>query len=691
MSDPSDPRWVRALDLAVEVLLAAFAVFAVVHLLGAESGWGARTTGVLWLFLAAPATAALAWWGWRSPATGPPPPGSAEVRPGSPSPGTRAARVVVFVAPAVVAAVGLTRAETFTASWVLAVLLALGSVVVWSRQARPPNAARPPDGAPPAAHLPHLVALALAVGVAVLMLFVLNPSRDDVYYLNRAVWVAEHGTFPSRDTMFGPLTYPATYGAGLPVAALEEAYGSLARLLGVPAAGLAYLAANPLLAGLSVWTTWRLVRTWASRRALPALLVAVAVPLLAGTGLLGEFGYAREWQGKVVVILLVMPLAWVHLTRLARGSGPAAWSVTMLGVLGVAWCGLTITAPIFAGLLAGVGLLAALLLPGRRRPLGLGALALLAAPLLTGVATVLSSSGPVAEENYVSEPALVWAKVLGDDRAVVALLGLALLVGPLLARTREARLLAALAAVVTLAVMLPGVFALLDALTGSGPVAVRMLFTAPWPVLAGLLVTVPGPAALAARVPARGSAPAAVAPVLLPTVVLGLVLGLLGATGTPVWSPEAGASLSSSPTWKVKADDRHAVAAVLAEDPGPGPVLLPPGESRALAVTTTRTFAVVPRDFYVQFVDEPQDEREARFAFRRFMDPTRKDPTRRMLAQSLETLDVTLACVPGRARKQQRTLRAVGLTGRRDVAGLVCFDGPGTGSLTPRAGRAPAR
>jgi hypothetical protein len=679
-SPTSEPRWVRALDLALEVLLVGFAVYTVVHLLGAEAGWGVRTTGLLWLVLAAPAMAGAVWWGRRATVGGEPDPVDEPV-------GTPPVLLAGFAALALVAAVGCAVATggLFTLPWALALLLVLGAAVAQvtsSRWSRVPGAHRaPPAPETRARQWEHVAALALAVGVGVLVLFVLNPSRDDVYYLNRAAWVAEQGTFPERDTMFGPLTYPATYGAGLPVAALEEAYGSLARLFGVPAAGLAYLVANPLFAGLSVWALWRLVRAWAPRRALLALLVAVAVPLSTGSGLLGEFAYAREWQGKVVVILLVMPLVWVHLTRLARGA-PPAWSVSVLGVLGVAWCGLTITAPIFAGLLAGIGLLGALLLPDVRRPLGLGALALAAAPVVVGVATVLTSSGPVAEENFVSEPALAWAKVLGDDRAVVALLGLGLLLGPLLARGREARLLAALAAAVTLAVLLPGVFDLLDALTGTGPIAVRMLLTAPFAVLVGLLVTAPLPASLTDRLPD----PRAVhLPGVLATV---LVLGLLATTGTPVWSREAQASLASSPTWKVKQVHREHVEAVIAERPGPGPVLLPPGESRTLAITTTEVVAVVPRDYYIQFVQEPQDEHDARYAFRRFMDPTIKDPTPRVLSRSLEALQVSLACVPGRARAQQAALREAGLTGERPVAGLVCFDGPG---LTPPAGRAPAR
>ena len=316
------------------------------------------------------------------------------------------------------------------------------------------------------------------------------------------------------------------------------------------------------------------------------------------------------------------------------------------------------------------------------------ALALLAGPLLTGVATVLTSKGPVAEENFVSEPALAWAKVLGEDRLVMAMLGFALLVGPLLARGREARLLAALASAVTLAVLLPGVFELLDVLTGTGPIAVRMLFTAPLPVLVGLLVAAPLPATATARAPRAASA-------YLPWAVAAVVIGLLTTTGTPVWSREAKAFLVSSPTWKVEAEDRAHVEAILAQDPGEGPVLLPASESRALAITTTRTFAAVPRNYYVQFVQEPRAEHRARYALRRFVDPLVDDPVPPVLGRALETLDVTLACVPGRARGQQAALREVGLTNERRVAGMVCFDGPGTGAVstevTPPAGRAPAR
>ena len=674
----TQPRWVAGVDLLGEVLLAGFAVYTVVHLVAAEAGWSVRTAGVLWLFLGLPTMAGLAWWGHRSSTDAP-----AALTPGR----TPRGQTTGFVALAALAALGCARltGHAFLLPWALALVLAGVSVVTWWRSPGSAHPPRPTQEAPAPvdddrpAPWAHLAVLLLAVGLGVFVLFVLNPSRDDVYYVNRATWVAEHGTFPDRDTMFGPQTFPGTYGTGLPVAALEEAYGSLARLFGVPAASLAYLVANPVFVSLSVWSTWRLVRSWAARRHLAALVVAVAVPLLTGTGLLGEFGFAREWQGKVVVILLVMPLVWVHLTRLARGA-PPAWSAVVLGILGVAWCGLTITAPIFAGLLAGIGILGAVLLPDVRRPLGLGALALLAGPLLTGMATVLTSKGPVAEENFISEPSLAWVKVLGDDRVPVVLLGLALLVGPLLVADRAGRLVAALASAVTLAVLAPGVFDLLDAATGSGPIAVRMLFTAPFPVLVGLLVTAPLVASPAARLSSRSTA-------LLPGLVAGgLVVALLAATGTSVWSRGSRASLVSSPTWKITAEDRARAEAVVAEDPGPGPVLLPPAESRALAVTTTRVFAVVPRDFYLQFLHEPRAQREARYALRRFIDPTRRDPRPPALAVALQTLDVSLVCVPGRARGQQDELRRIGLSGRHRLAGMVCFDG-----VTPPAGRAPAR
>jgi hypothetical protein len=635
--------------------------------------------------------AAMAWLGWRATVVGTRPAsvvGPAETA-SEPTPealpqrsGLHPLLTPLFLGLAAVAGVGCAYATgtAFLLPWALALALAVASVVVWWRRSTP----APRDaGSPPASA--HLAALLLAVAVGVVVMFVLNPSRDDVYYLNRAAWVAEHGTFPSGDTMFGPQNHPATYGAGLPIAALEEAYGTLARLFGVRAAGLAYLVANPVLAVLSVWSTWRLLRAWAPGRALLGLVVAVAVPWFTATGLLGEFAYAREWQGKVVVILLVMPLVWVHLTRLARGA-PPAWSVAVLAVLGMAWSGLTVTAPIFACLLAGVGLLAALLLQGSRLRLAVGALSLAAGPVLVGIATVLSSNGPVAEANYPSDPAVVWSRMFGEDRVIVALLGFALLVGPALARSREARVLAGLGSTVSLAVLVPGLFSLMDTATGTGPIAIRMLFTAPLPVLAALLVTVPVPAAWHERL--RGAAPAAYLPAAVATL---LVLGLLAATGTPLWSPRARATLVDEPTWKVRQSDRDDVAAVLAARPGPGPVLLPPGPGRTLAITTTELFSAVPRDYYIQFVKEPRAEHVARYALRRFIDPGSKKPSRPVLASALETLDVSLVCVPPYSHRRRADLAAIGLTGERRLGHMVCFDGPGGGALTPQAARAPAR
>lgn len=702
------PAWVAALDLALELVLVAFAVYSVVHLAGAELGWSVRTTGLAWLMAAAPVVVAGGWWGWRVFRTVLPDPPDPSPDPSPDSPplaGGRRGRVLqvltgpraapVLLAGAVLAAAGMALGGVaFTVGWLVGTLVAaLGVVVVAARfHAGPTEPAPPPPDAwvPPRVperlrpHLPHLLAALLAVAVGVFVLFVLNQSRDDVFYVNRAAWVAERGTFPERDTMFGPLTYPTTYGAGLPIAALEEAYGTVARLLGLRAATVAYLLLNPLAAAAAVWATWRLVRAWAPRRHLLVLLVAVALPLTTGAALIGEFGYVRLWQGKVVVLLVVLPIVWVHLTRLLRHAPAPWWSVTMLLALGVAWSGLTVTSPIFGVVVMGLGLVAALLLPWGRLPAVAGAVALGLAPLAVGVATVLTSDGPVAEEAFVSDPEKAWLKVFGDDRLLLAVVALALLVGPHLARGVSARLLAALTGLLTFVMLVPGVFSLLDTVTGAGPIAVRLLLLAPVPVLVGLLAAAPLPDAVRSRGP-RTSRWTAVLPA-------GVVLAVLAVSGTPVWSAGARASLEPQPTWKVKPWQKASVEALLAEFTGPGPVVLPPQESRVLAITTTRLVSVVPRDYYVQFLEEPKAQRNARFALRRLMDPGMRDPRPEMLLRSLDALDVTLVCSTDDDARQIALLREVGLAGERPIGDMVCFDGPGTVPVvTPPAGRAPAR
>lgn len=653
----------RAVDALVEGAVAGLASYTLLHLVAAPLGWPAWPLTWGWLALSLPVTGALVTRAVRRPAGPTPAPTSGEA-PSGPTPPRLLLAAVVAVS--VLAAVVPTSA--FVWLWAPALLTAAGGWWWVTRHAR----ATGPGTAPgPATGGEHATALLMSTGLAGAMLFVRNPSADDVYYVNRSAWVAERGTFPLQDTMFGPEKFPTPYGSGVPVASVEELLGALAHLLGIEAAGFVYLVAMPVLVLMSGWVTWRLVESWAVRSRLLVLAVALLLPLFTATGLVGDFGPARMWQGKVIALGVVVPLVWWHLTRLGRsGTGPAAArerrrSWLALGVLGVAWCGLTVTAPLFAPPVALAAFVAALVLPHARRSLLVGAAAVAAAPLLTGVATlVVSPEGPVAETEFIRSAGDAWSRVTGTDQVLVGLLVLGVLAGPLLVRAGTSRVLAATAALGLFLAASPGVIALLDAATGAGPVASRLLLVAPVHVLVAMLVTVrvPVPRGVAAR--HQGA------------VLTVLVVALLAGSGTSAWDPGISASVTSRPGWKVPSEALANVRLLLAEDPGPGPVLLPEHEMRTLAITTTRTFGVVPRTFYVSLLEEPPPTYALREMLRRFVDDERHDPPVGRVRAALVGLGVTVACAPADDEVQVATLARSGYVDRRTVGTMVCFDRP---------------
>lgn len=652
----------RAVDALVEGAVAGLASYTLLHLVAAPLHWPAWPLTWGWLALSLLVTGTLVIRAVRRPAEDPAPPGP-EV-PGAPAPPRPLLAAVLGVS--VLAAVVPTTA--FVWLWAPALLTAAACWWWVSRHAR----AACPGGAPvPATGREHATALLMSAALAGSMLFVRNPSADDVYYVNRSTWVAERGTFPLQDTMFGAEKLPTPYGSGLPVTSVEELFGALAHLLGLEGAGFVYLVAMPVLVLMSGWVTWRLVESWAVRSRLLVLAVALLLPLFTATGLVGDFGPARMWQGKVIALGVVVPLVWWHLTRLGRsGVGPSAArdrrrSLLVLGVLGVAWCGLTVTAPLFAPPVALAAVVAAVVLPHARRALLLGAAAVTAAPLVTGVATlVVSPEGPVAEAEYIRDAGDAWSRVMGTDQVLVGLLVLGVLAGPLLVRAGTSRVLAATAGLGLFLAAGPGVIALLDAATGAGPIAPRLLLVAPVHVLVALLVTVRLPTPRGAPVRHQGA------------VLTVLVVALLAGSGTSAWDPGIGASLTDRPTWKVPEEALTNVRLLLAEGPGPGPVLMPEHEMRTLAITTTRTFGVVPRTFYVSLLEEPPPTYAAREMLRRFVDEDRHDPPVGRVRAALVALGVTVACAPADDEVQVATLDRSGFVGRRTVGTMVCFDRP---------------
>jgi hypothetical protein len=512
---------------------------------------------------------------------------------------------------------------------------------------------------------------------AAVSLFVHLADTDDPYYVNRSVWVAEHGTAALRDTMFSPEVFNTPYGGGIPIASLEALLGVLAHLTGVRAGAMTYLVATPVGTALAVWALWRLARRWAPERALLVLLVAVAFLMLSGDSMLGNFWIPRMWQGKVMAVTVLMPLAWAWLTEAAdgdRSSGARRRALLLLLAGGVAFFGLTPTAVVWAPVMCGAALLAALLVGSRA--LASGALLLLVGPLLSGLAVVAFSSDvggatPVALPSQAS-----FVRVLGDTDPIVALSLLALCLAPVAARRGAPAALAGGSALFAVLVFAPGVLPLINAVTGSGPILWRMLYVAPVPILVGLLATY-AVAALRVRGAAgsfrRSRAVGLVAAAGVALVLLaGLVLG-----GRPVWSHTGHGgpvTVTARPEWKLDLPSLNDVRLLDERGLLDGVVLLPPTRMKVLSMYTTEAFAVVPRDWFVRNIHEPPADRDARRLLFNVAGARPPFPPPSQVGAALRRLDVTLACT-GRSPYLSdvvRRLEAAGYGDRTTVGSLTC-------------------
>ncbi|MFL6165790.1 MAG: DUF6077 domain-containing protein [Ornithinibacter sp.] len=470
---------------------------------------------------------------------------------------------------------------------------------------------------------------AVAAVLAYLSLRTVRLDADDVFYVNKAVYVAETGRIPTRDTIYSDQLLPALRGAGTaPVQSLEVLQGAVAHLLGISAGTVVYLVTPAVMSVLAVWAVWRLARTWSVVRALVAFAVATTYLLWgakSGYGL-GAFWIGRIWQGKVIFVCLALPLLYLALTRSARLG--RRYDAAMLFAVGAVAVGLTSTATLVVPPIA-AGAAVMLVLCRRRR----WYVPLLAAayPVASGVVVALSAAGGgqfgrVAFTSFEAFHAVVGEHLWG------ALGVVALLLAPWAARAGAARMTATAGSAVAVAAMAPGVPQLVNTVTGAGPILYRLMWIAVLPVLVGLLATAPLPAdrfAPAVRRTVAVAVPAA-------TAVL-LVVG-----GQLVWSQAT--TLQDGPRWKFPTQQLAAAQWVGDVYDGPGPVLAPWRLMRALALTTTEIHAVDPRVFYLSALDESPRAHAARVRLSRSMrnGNTTPPPT---LADDLAAVGVGLVCL----------------------------------------------
>lgn len=663
-----DPAWVRGVDAAVDATLVAFAAWTLWYELALWQQWSlwgaARVWIVLLVFL-------LAWVVPLRLRSGPVPHAGRH----GPVDAARPPALGVAVVALVVGTVTLARHQV----GILPALL-LGLVVLAAQlhavRARVPVRGRSTLGTEaPSLTGPsstsHLLAGAGCLGLAVLASLLLDPNEDDVYYVNRATWVAQHGVPLIRDTMFGPGDTTSAYGGGPPLASFEALQGGLAHAVGLSAPTMVYVVMVPVLAAASGWALWRLVRTWARGWHLAVLVVAVAFLALNSTSVFGSYSLGRIWQGKVVAVAVLLPLVWVHLSRLVDRKD--RWSLWMLAVCGVAFVGLSSTAELLAPVLLAAGLLAALV--ARSVRVALGALVFAVSPVLAGL--LVASGSAVQTSEPVLSRAAAFELVFGSTAPMVVLAVLGLVLGPALVRG-PARVVAAAGSIATLAAFVPGVFELVDVVTGAGPVVWRLAIGSPVAVLVGVLLTWPlttwaaGTTSRFRR--AQGSAPPGQAAssrrttagsVTAVVVVLAMV-----AAASPVWTAEGQARLAA-PGWKLPTEAVGNVRAVSDLDPEPGRWLLPPPEMQALATTSTEHFAVVPRIYYLAALRVSPEDRADRSRLFGFVSgiplPARK------VRRALEHLDVSVACLPADATSRaRRTMSRATRSEERPVGSMLC-------------------
>jgi hypothetical protein len=507
--------------------------------------------------------------------------------------------------------------------------------------------------------------LGWAAGLAsgVLASILSRPDGDDAYFVNLSTWVAERGNFPLRDTMISPNVFPANQAHSPPVHSIEGLVGAVARIADVEAGTATYVLLPPMATVLAVLVLTRVVQE-ARIPAAPLALAAVVGYLwtTGGSGYsLGNFFAVRIWQGKALLVALVLPLVLLFGARLIRRGTPlhhmlfgsalvagVGMSNTAVFLLPVLVAGLVLAAAALREVRGGLRLVLWVLYPAAV------ALVTLALAPSSPSASQLGAEGFAARASRTADPLLT----VPGRNGIVVVTALAIGIGALGLRERTLRT-AALGAVATGGVaLLPPVRSLLDA-AGLSSVLWRMWWVLPIALLIAGLV-----GAAAGRMP-PGRRTLVAAPVALAVALVPLV------GGTWVGSP-ANARVVEPTTWKVPPGAlREARFVESVSRPG-DTVLVPWDTSRVLAALTVDVQPVSARRSYLPtYAATPGALAGSREELQQFVDE--RTPDTNTIGDELAALSVDTACVGTARGRAVELLEANGFEVVGTVNTLTCL------------------
>jgi hypothetical protein len=540
--------------------------------------------------------------------------------------GSWAVSVVLWMA----AAVGAT-------AWAALRVGKRGSIVSWW-QARPEGRVTRVD---------DWVALGWAGAMAVLASILLRPNPDDLYYVNLSQWVVDHGTYPTRDTIFSDQVFPMA--SWPPMASYDALGGTIAKIVGVDAGSVVYVVVPPVVAFLSVLALRRLLRVWRTRLVSVALSVSLVFLLFDG-----GLGYAppgnlfvtRLWQGKVILLCLLIPILLTYAVRYVERP---TWSrAVWMFAGGVAAVGLSTSAMFLVPLVALAGV--APLAWGRPAAAVRGFFAMAAYPLGAGLVTVAlgghSADDFDSRELYRFEPEWFGREIFLDGGIALVAVGCVLLGAFLVPHTR-ARLTTGLLAVATGITFIPEVTDLSYDTVGLGPTLWRVSWVASIAALVGVAgsTLASGPAQRLARI---------AAPIAL--------VGLICLTGPPIFTESGGTYLKAP--WEWQRGENSTDAADIALDPlRPGDVVLAPQDvAVTIDVMTTRVKTVAPRDYFMDYLrDEPGFHFDDRLTLVEFANLEEGEAfDERAVARALDVVGVDEVCLPVDAEARRMFVEGLG-------------------------------